>query len=243
MLVRSRVIVLRCVRYSDDALIADVLSEETGRVAFMVRVSRSPRAAVRHSLFTPLALLEMEWEHRPAARLMRPRQARAALVPVSLPYDARKTGIVLFLAEVLHYAVRGEPDSRDIFEYVYRSVEWLDVCRQGFANFHLVFLLHLTRFLGFAPNVEEGVREGAWFDLAAGCFTERKPPHSHCLPPADAALLPLLMRMRFRSMHVFRFSGAERNRLLGRINEYFRLHLPAFPELKSLPVLHELFAD
>ena len=44
------------------------------------------------------------------------------------------------------------------------------------------------------------------------------------------------------TMHLFAMSRAERNRCLTIINDYYRLHLPNFPLLKSLDVLKELFA-
>jgi DNA repair protein RecO (recombination protein O) len=42
-------------------------------------------------------------------------------------------------------------------------------------------------------------------------------------------------------MHLFRLSRSERNRILELLLTYYRLHLPAFPELRSLSVLRELF--
>ena len=57
MLITSRAIILSIVRYSDDALIVDAFTEVQGRVGFLVKISRSARAAVRHSLFQPLAVL------------------------------------------------------------------------------------------------------------------------------------------------------------------------------------------
>ena len=42
-------------------------------------------------------------------------------------------------------------------------------------------------------------------------------------------------------MRVFRFSGADRSRLLAALNRYYALHLPGFPDLKSLDVLREMF--
>lgn len=229
-------------KYNDEAIIANVLTEAAGCVSFIVRVSRSPRSAVRHTLFRPLALLELEWNHRPGAPgLRRPKTAQTAVPLVSLPYDPHKAAMALFLAEFLHHAVRDEYEPGALFRYVFQSIEWLDACRKGFANFHLVFLLRLSRFLGFAPNLE-GMREGDYFDMEASRFVPVRPLHAHCIEPADAARLPLLMRMNFGTMHVFRFSGAERSRLLEYINDYYRLHLPSFPELKSLAVLKELFS-
>lgn len=235
-----KAIVLHTLKYSDESIIAHLLTERCGCIGMMVRISRSRRAAVRHTLFQPLALLDVEWNDRPRASLQRPRAVQTAFPFSSIPYDPHKTAIALFLAEFLYHAVRNEPETNAIFEYVARSVEWLDTCRSGFANFHLVFLLRLTRFLGFMPNASEA-HPGDWFDLRASCFVRQRPLHSDCLSPSDASLVPKLLRMRYETMHVFRFSGDERSRLLERINEYYRLHVPDFPELKSLAVLRDIF--
>lgn len=49
------------------------------------------------------------------------------------------------------------------------------------------------------------------------------------------------IRPTVMTMHLFAMSRAERSRCLELINEYYRLHLPDFPVLKSLEVLKELF--
>lgn len=49
------------------------------------------------------------------------------------------------------------------------------------------------------------------------------------------------MRMNYDTMHLFAMSRVERMRCLTVIEQYYRLHLPDFPELKSLDVLKELF--
>lgn len=236
----SRAIVLRTIRYSDEALIARLLTEEQGCVSMQIRISRSRRASVRHTLFRPLAVLDVEWNDRPKAELQRPKAVQTALTLRSLPYEASKAAIALFLAEFLEHAVRTESDCRTVFEFTVRSVEWLDTCLRGFANFHLVFLLRLTRFLGFQPD-DRGFCPGAFFDLRGACFVRTQPLHPDFLAPAEAALLPQILRMRYANMHLFRFSGAQRSQLLARLNDYYRLHLPSFPELKSLDILRQTF--
>lgn len=186
-------------KYNDEQLIADLLTENQGNLGMIVRISRSKRTAVRHTLFQPLAILDLEWEHRPKANLQRPKAVQVAWPLCSLPTDPYKLSIAMFVAEVLHHAIKQEPDSHTIFNYVLRSVQWLDVCQSGFANFHLVFLLRLTHFLGFMPNVEDA-REGDYFDLRASCFTAQQPSHADFLAPRDAALVPKLMRMRYDTM-------------------------------------------
>ena len=240
MLITSRAIILSIVRYSDDALIVDAFTEVQGRVGFLVKISRSARAAVRHSLFQPLAVLELTWDSRPGVGLARPKTARSALPFSSLPYDPYKSAMALFIAEFLHYALRSEPASTHIYNYIEQSINWLDTCTRNYSNFHLVFLVRFTYFLGITPNVDYPERY-RYFDLRAGCFVELQPTHSDYLSNPEAQFIPMLLRMRYETMHIFRFNGAQRTRLLRYINTYYRLHLEGMPELKSLAVLSEVF--
>ena len=47
--------------------------------------------------------------------------------------------------------------------------------------------------------------------------------------------------MTYENMRFFRMSQAERNRCAELILVYYRLHVPNFPELRSLDVLKTLF--
>ena len=68
------------------------------------------------------------------------------------------------------------------------------------------------------------------------------PTHRDFLHPEEAEKVQLMMRMDFPTMHLFQMSHQERNRLLEVSLLYYRLHLPGFPEMKSISVLQELYA-
>jgi len=232
--------VLHTLKYNDENIICHLLTEQAGCVAFIVRVSQSRRVRVRHTLFQPLQLLNIEWNARVREGLERLKNA----VPVpyaSIPYEPQKASVALFLAEFMRRALRKEPPSPGMFSYVWQSLQWYDLCAADYANFHLVFLLRFSRLLGFFPNLDD-CREGAWFDLLSGDFVPSRPVHGHALSPDDAAWLPKLLRMQYQSMHLFRFNGAQRSRLLQFVCDYYRLHVPEFSELKSLDVLREVFS-
>ena len=110
--------------------------------------------------------------------------------------------------------------------------------------------MHLSRFLGFYPNLEDGGKgkeegeerkEKSYFDLRSATFCNTPPLHRDFLMPQEASRIRLMMRMDYPTMHVYRLSRADRNRTLEIIELYYRLHLPQFPELRSLPILRELF--
>ena len=240
MLQKTVGIVLRALKYKDNSLIVDMYTECCGRASFLVPVSRSRKATVKASIFQPLALVELEADFRPTATIYKVKDAKSYYPFSTLPYDPYKSAIALSLSEFLYRAVREESENRPLFTYLHHSIIWLDECRTGFSNFHLVFLIRLTRFLGFYPNLE-GYTEGCCFDLLNACFTPFRPSHSYYINSAEAAQLLTLTRVKYDTMHVLSMNRTERMRCLTVIEQYYRLHLPDFPELKSLDVLKELF--
>ena len=183
---KTRAIVLRSVRYGDSQIIVDVFSREKGRASFICHVSKNGRGKIRQQLFQPLTILEIVYDDRPTRSLQRFRDIRLAQPYFSIPFQPEKLAIGLFIAEFLSYALRDEQCNEPLYDYVESSVTWLDNVVGQFANFHLVFMLRLSRFIGFFPNLEE-MAEGDWFDLRNGVFTPIKPLHPDYLRPEDAA--------------------------------------------------------
>lgn len=237
---KTRAIVLRALKYGESQMIVDMLSRERGRLTFICHLPKTQKGRVRKQYFQPMTILDVVLDYREQAHFQHFRDLRLAEAYTSIPFDARKLAIVQFLAEFMVYATRDEQDSREMEEYVERSLEWLDAATGQFANFHLVFTMHLSRFIGFFPNLTD-YSPGAWFDLRGGVFTLIRPSHGDYLKPEEASHIRTLMRMDYDNMHLFRLTRTERNRCLEIILWYYRLHVPSFPELRSLDVLRTLF--
>ena len=253
MLQKTEAIVLHSLKYGEQRVIVDMFTRSHGRLAFIVPLPRSARSTLKKQYFQPLTLLTIEMDVRPQVQLQKLKDA-SLLSPLSSLLSAPdKLAIGLFVAEFLYHSLKGEQQNEPLFEYVLSSLQWLDGAPDRYANFHLVFLMRLSRFLGFYPNLEKGERgrrseeggtrkeEQRFFDLRAASFCEAPPLHRDFLMPAEASHLRLLMRMDYATMHLFRLSRTERNRIVELLLLYYRIHLPDFPELRSLGVLHELF--
>lgn len=240
MLQKTTGIVLHSLKYSDTTNIVDIYTELWGRASFLVRASRSKRSAVKATLFQPLSLVEFEANVRPASGLHHIKEARCVYPFASIPYHPQKSAIALFLSEFLYRGIREEAENAPLFAYLRHSIAWLDACEGSFSNFHLVFLMRLSRFLGLYPNVEEYL-QGDFFDLLNASFTSVRPQHNSYISGDEAYRVTQLMRMNYETMHLFAMNRTERTRCLVIMNDYYRLHIPGFPELKSLSVLQELF--
>ena len=249
MIETHQIIVLNSLKYADDKIIVNALSRSAGRVSLLVRVSHGGRrnSEVRHTLFQPMSMLEVQWESTSRTTIFKPKSARATVPLLSIQSNPIKATIALFLAEFLGYVTRSNFDGGLLFDYIAYALRWLDTADHAYTNFHIVFLLRLARFFGIAP--ESGhIRDKdlsstplPYFDLQEGEYRATQPIHSYYIYAREAALIPTLMRLNFATMHRFKATGAERSRILSLIITFYRLQLPDIPELKSLEVLQEVF--
>lgn len=240
MLVKTKAIVLHCLPYGDTTHIIHLYAEEFGRVGYMARLVSGKRSGIRRSMLQPLTVVEIVADHKANRQLQQLKEVRTLSTTGNQPFDVRKTTISLFLAEVLYRSIRDTEHNPALFEYLARSIEWLEVCEKGLANFHLVFLIKLTRYLGFYPNLE-GQQPGWFFDLYGGEFVPERPPHNAWLNPSESTLFARLMRINYDNMGAYAFHHAERMDLLRQMLNYYRMHLTDFPTIKSLEVLQEVF--
>lgn len=242
MLTKTSAIVLRSIKLGDNKMIIHFLTCEGERLSCVVSIGRSPQSHVKHFLFLPLTMMEIEYDHRRSSDLQRLRTAHIAMPYTTLTTDAVKLSTALFLAEFIHYATIAEQQNSPLYDYMVNSLQWLDGCPTAAPNFHIVFMMRLSRFIGFFPLTDDYAR-GDYFDLRQARFVDSVPQHSDYLDKTDSANMLTLLRMDYNTMHLFRMSHDERNRITDIILQYYRLHVPAFPELKSLSVMRDIWRD
>lgn len=241
MIVKTRAIVLHSFTFGDSSIIVDVFTESNGRMSFIVHISKSSKQKVKRQLFQPMSLLEIEFNFRANIKLQHLGEAHFYYSPYTIPFNPIKLSLLLFLSEFLYYSLRKEQTNYPLFLYVENSIKWLDMCPNKFSNFHLVFLIRLSKFLGFFPNIDS-YAVGSYFDLRNGCFCSVRPQHNDYLEVGESDKVIKLMRMDYRTMHLYTMSRLDRDRCIEVLLKYYKLHIPEFPELKSLSVLKELFA-
>lgn len=241
MLVKTRALVLHTVKYNDTHNVVEMLTESQGRVSFYVAIPKSAKAKIKRQYFLPLTLLEIEFERHQQTSMQRLKYVNASIPLSSLVTSPYKLTIVLFLAEFLTHATRGEQENRPLFMFIWNSLLWLENVSSNYSNFHLVFMLHLPLYLGFAPNMDDS--DGAFFDLQEGMFVDSVPNHTHYLDVEESCRLRTLMRLQYATMHLYLLSREERNHCLEIALSYYRLHIPNFPVLKSLPILQEIMSS
>ena len=240
MIEKFQGIVLRTIKYSDGLMIADIYTAQRGRMSFLVPVSHSKRSKVRSVLFQPLSMLSFTATVKSNRTLSRIGEVQPYYMYSSIPNDVAKSSIALYLAELLTFALREDGCDESLFTFLDRSFSLFDNIEQGYADFHLVFMVQLLRFLGIYPNLD-GYAPGCYLDLLQGCTVREHPLHPHFLLPADTSSFIGLLRTGYDSMHLLSLNRKLRGEYLATLSLYYKLHIPEFPELKSATVLRELF--
>ena len=239
MQIKTTGIVLHSIKYSDSASIVTVYTRHFGRVSYMVHGINKKKSTCRAALMQPLSIVEMDVFHTPGKDLQRIKDLRIAYLFTGIPFDPVKNAVGLFLSEMLFRTLRQTEPDESIFLFLENSIQQFDCCEVGVANFHLVFLIKLTRFMGFEPNNDEG--NISFFDLMNGVFLGQKPLHPHFLNPELTTDFLLLLKTDYTNMNNLHLSRQKRTKLLEGLIEYYKLHIPDFHGVHSLEVLQSLF--
>lgn len=233
-------IVLSITKYNDRFSIAHIFTRDFGRVPYLLPKGGGKKSKIKPLMFAPLTILKLEVEHLPLRDIQRLKEAERAVLFYDITTDITKISLVFFLSEFLSKIIRETDNSTFLYEYLRTSFEVLEETKTGLANFHLTFLLGLTRFLGIYPNLENHSR-GCYFDIINGTFTRNAPAHKYFIRGIQADYLHIFSRINFSNMHLYKMSRQDRNLILDYLITYYQLHLYDFPVIKSLDILKELF--
>lgn len=237
----ARGVVLNTVKYGDKGLVVQMLTSSHGRQSFMVQGlgSRGGRSGSRAALYQPLFALEFEGLESSKMQMHRFAEVHAGIVLRTIPFDVKKSTIALFMAEVLHRLVKESEPNEMLFDFVWGSIEALDVAEEGVANFHLWFLSNLCRFLGFSPG-NEYVADG-WFDMAEGLYTSAEPPKRMAMSQQNALILRDMLECDVRYLAEVGLNRAQRVDFLDALLAYYAYHLDTINSVQSVKILQEVF--
>ncbi|MDX2135842.1 MAG: DNA repair protein RecO [Saprospiraceae bacterium] len=237
MLLTTKGIVFRTVKYGETSVIADIFTEERGLHTFVGGRVRSPRSRMPFNLFQPMSVVEAVAYYRddPGA-LNRLKEVRAAVVFTQIPFDVRRGAVALFMAEVCRKCIREAEKNSALFDFLLAYLLRLDDPDMPFAALPVQFLVQLSEHLGFQPEVPE--TGGDWFfDLREGLFSPESPRHGAFLTPEATADMLLLLHPDPDAPAIEAMGRDRRKRLLQGLLQFYRWHIPGFEGVHTPEVM------
>lgn len=238
MLITTKAIVIATVKYGDAGVIVKCLTASDGIKSYLLRgILKSKKGKLKIAYFQPLMQLEIVANHKNKGSLEYIKDVKTVYPYTSIYTTITKSSIVLFLSEILNYSIQEEEKNESLFEFIENALQWLDL-HADVANFHLLFLINLTKYFGFYP--ETAYMHKNHFDLQEGQFFDSS-TMNECITGETLTCFKQLLGIKFDAQNTIMLSSQRRNEILAILIQYFKLHLQGFRQPKSMEVLHEVF--
>lgn len=219
MLQKTRGIVFRFVKFGETSIIANIFTEQFGLQSYMIKGVRSNSRKSKIALFQPLTLLDMVVYHKENAGIMHIKEVKCFHPYQFINGDVRKATIAMFINEVLNKSVKEQSHAQDIFNFIADSLIYLDTLEHP-ENFHLVFLIGLSKHLGFGPHLSSEVLGG------------------RMISDDEEIALNKLLTSEYQINVPLNYQ--QRKNILAVLLRFYQAHSDGFGEMKSLAVLKEI---
>jgi DNA repair protein RecO (recombination protein O) len=220
MLHKTRGIVFRFIRYGETSIIVTIFTELFGLQTYMVNGVRSKSGKGQIALYQPLMLLELVVYHKENANILRIKEVKCFHQYATLLTNIRKSAQAMFLNEIINKAIKEQSHAQEIGSFLFDSFEVLDRMPDHYENFHLIFLIKLSRFLGFGPHQAH--------ELLVGRILEVD----------EEVILQQLLQADYTE--VMAVTQVQRRNILELILHFYADHVENLGEVRSVQVLREV---
>ena len=210
-----------------------------GRTAYMVYGINNKKSRFRPAFLQALTLVDIDVVHSTKKDIQSIKDIQISQVFTNIPFHPIRNSLALFVSEIIYRSLQHSEPDEQLYVFLEKSIMELDSCSKGLANFHLVFMLKLTRYLGFEPNSDDTNQK--YFDLMNGVYIQSKPTHQHFLNEKDTQLFLKISECNYQNMERLSMTREVRYKMLESIIDFYKLHISDFKGLNSLAILQELF--
>jgi DNA repair protein RecO (recombination protein O) len=201
----------------------------------------SKKGSSKAVFFQPSALLDLVAYHHEYKNLQRIKEYKWAQLYQHIFSDVKKNSVALFIVELLTKCLKQPEANAELFYFTEDAMIHLDNAGSTVtANFPLFFALHLAVFFGFRIT-DQFSEEQHYLDLEEGMFTATQPQHLHYLDAQAAEVSSYILKAQHpNELEDLKLNQEFRRFLLSSYETYYRLHVPDFGSMKTLPVLREM---
>ena len=220
MLHKTRGVVFRFTKYGETSIIVSLFTELFGLQSYIVNGVRSKSGKNKIALFQPLTLLDLVVYHRENANINRIKEVKCLYPYQTIPTDIKKSSLAMFLVEVVNKTVKEESHAQELCKFLIHSFITLDQMESGSENFHIIFLLKLSRMLGFGAHHINEV-------LGARLTSEE-----------NEVIISALLKSDYTEVVVMQ--NHQRREILDLVLKFYADHIDGLGEMKSIQILREI---
>ena len=220
MISKTKGLVLSYIKYGDTSIICKIFTDSFGLQSYIINGIRNSKSK-NIALYQPLNILDMVVYHKKNSGVQRIKEAKLDVIYTSIHNDMKKVSVCFFLSEFLSKILNNEIDQEDKFDFIQNSLIEFDRLNSRFSNFHIQFLIKLSKYYGIDIISLDQLIVSNNTDKVLDEFVQK------CIDESYQG--------NINSNNILR------NKVINLIIEYFSIHLEINIKLKSTDVLKEIF--
>ena len=214
---KSRAITLTYIKQGESSIISKIFTEKHGIQSFIVKGVRSKKAKKKLGLFQPLQLVDINATLIPKKGLQYLAEITIIEAISSDKINMNKKFLAIFIAEISSKVLQENEQNSGLFKFVWEIKQKLYNANTVDENFALLFMLNLSKYLGFFPSTEN--INAQFFNLETGEFSGKAFNLNIYLTEEKTTILKHLLLGK-----KINIPQELKSELLKDIIQYFRLH-------------------
>ena len=155
MQLQTNAIVLSAIKYKDTSLIVRCYTQEYGIQSYILHhILNGKKKKINSAYFQLLSQIEIQATRKNNTSLQTVNEVKLHYAYQSLQTNIYKSTVVLFLSEILQNVLKEEEKNNNLYTYIENTLLWYDL-NEFNPNFHILFLLKLTQYLGIYPDAKK----------------------------------------------------------------------------------------
>lgn len=242
MIVTTKGIVLRIVKYGETSIICSVFTELLGLQSYLVKGVRSEKKqSSKGNIFRPGNILDLQVYHQQDKNLQYIREFQLGYFYRTIGESVIKNTILIFAIDVLNNLVQ-TPDAQEaLFEFTTHFLESIDNATDNdMANMPIFFLKEAAKLTGYAISENYSETE-CYLNTYEGRFQSSP---GQAIPVFDKALSfqchQLISECEMQGIIKINIAAADRKAIMDGYLHFLQWHDKSFKPLRCLPVLEAI---
>lgn len=206
----------------------------------MINGVRTAKNTAKAAMLQAGTLLDLDFSFQENKNLLRIKEFKRTCIYNSIPFDVRKSAILLFITEVISKTLHEREINEEQFDFLYEQLLMLDKTEEANHFYHFQFLLYYSLHLGFFPTNNFGEKT-PFFDLKKGQFVGEKNRNFDVLNHEESMLVHELLHSEIFAKPDISFQRNIRNAVLRKLLEFYGLHIETFRNVQSHIILESVF--
>ncbi|MCF8383562.1 MAG: DNA repair protein RecO [Chlorobium sp.] len=152
MIVKTRAVVLREIKYRDQSKICTLFTREFGKITVILKGARNPKSRLSGK-FSPGSVLDIVLYRKPNREVQLVSEGSLVHSPLTSEPHMERFAAMYRIVDMVSSAVDGEEKNLPLFELLEGTLEALYRTKNRFELLVAWFLLRLVSIMGFEPSL------------------------------------------------------------------------------------------